>query len=279
MSWWHTGDEEARKEIERRKMDAEKRKKGFFEFFLKVGESRKCFFCDDVNEKSFGFWRHRLKLDGDFKQTVNVTCTKGFAPCPVCDKTWRNGQKDAPFIRTHINVATLIDLTPWNRDDGTVVPCAKRPLLIKNEVYELLCGKSRKRRENGDVDGLKGYIVDITRINQKRKKDGQEMSSSIGNDFEPLFKVTDPIHLPDSVKMGPAPKQGETDTRQKHPGLIMADGTPMDLSPCNYPEMFAPRTKEEIDALFSSHRVTDGNVFGSGGGSHAPAGAASSVGY
>lgn len=259
MSWWHTGAEEAKKDKE----DRVRRKGAAGRFWLKVGESRKVLFAEDVNEKTFGVFEHELKLDGEFKNIVFSTCVRGvpdLGPCFVCGKTWGDGGKGKEFARLHRNFCTIFDLTPWQRPEGgDMLVATKRILAMKQETYELLCGKSAKRRAAGSADGLKGWVVDISRLSQTRK-DGQEMSPKVGNDFEPVVAVTDP-HKPIAAITMPNGKP--------HPGLFGMEGQPIDPSPFDWREMLKPRTKDELEKIFGSHSVADGSVFGSGSGTMA----------
>lgn len=258
MSWWHTGAEEAKREKE----DKARKKGSAGRFWLKVKESRTVLFAEDVNEKTFGVHEHELKLDGDFRTIVFCTCVRGapdMGPCLPCQKRWQEKGKDKEFARLHRNFITIFDLTPWQKDDTSdLFVCQKRVLAVKQETYELLCGKSAKRKTAGDPEGLKMWLMDITRHSVTRK-DGQEMSPKVGNDFEPIAKVTDPLKLPPSIKLPDG---------KPHPGLVDKEGKPIDPSPYDYREILKPRTKEEIERIFASHAVTCGTSFGSstGGG-------------
>jgi len=294
MGWWATGAKQADQE----KKDQARRGASGRRFWLKVGESRKVVFLEDVwpsspeegkfwPDRTFSVYEHALRLNNDFKQVEFCTCTKGleseFGPCEVCKRRWKDGSgKEQVFTRLYRNFTTIVDMTPWSSDDGSkVYVCSKRILVLKGEVFELLAGKGKKKREGGDPQGLKNWLVDISRISLMRKAKGQggkdqEMAPRTGNDFEILGKVASPPQLPVKLKMPDG---------SDHPGLVMPDGKPLDMAPFDWPKALAPRSASEIEGLFSSNIVMDdsqarpgmtaSSEAPSGGGAKATAGAAS----
>lgn len=246
MSWAHSGDDEAKAEAAERA-----RKRSFtMRFFLKAKETRAIVFLEDVNEKTFGFWQHKLKPDGRWEESEDVTCTRGVKdmPCFVCEQKLpdaKGGMRD--FVRTHINVVTVVDLSPWTGQNGQVW-CSKRVLLMKAKTFELLRGKNDRR------GGLKMWVVSAHRAPEM--KGDKDQSPSAGNDFEPLVRISDPAKPISEVVL---------EGGKAHPGLINPDGTPLDLKPLDYFEVFKPKLRADLEKLFKARAISDGNVWGDKG--------------
>lgn len=250
MSWFHTGmDQEAKQQATSRGKSG-----GTYHFWLAVKESRKVLFLEDVNDTSFGFWEHKLKVNDDWKNAVRITCTKGFAPCPVCEEhRWWDGEAASEFKRYHVNVVSVMDLTPWQGKDGAHA-CTRKLIIMKSDVYNLLTGKSAKRKENGAPEGIKHWLFDVMRHSNKGKN-GNETSFSVGNDFEPISQWTPDMEMPFEIDL-----HGDGN-KAKHPGLVLPDGTPIEPVPVDYEKEFAPMSPEDIKEIFVNSKVVDGAVF------------------
>jgi len=171
----------------------------------------------------------------------------GSAPCLVCEQHFTAQGKDGKteskkFGRYHVNVVTVMDMTPYTSKSGTTHSCTKKEIPMKHEVFEMLTGKSKIRRDNGFPAGLKGWLVNTTRISKKRGT--QEVSYSVGNDFEPIRNLL-----------------GDPALDMAKEGLVDAQGNPVDLNPIDYVKVHAPPSREELVTLFANHEITDGNLF------------------
>lgn len=122
----------AKREQKRQTEEAEQRKKGFnvFRFMVPHGEKKEIVILDESIEAAGALWEHRLKENGKWNRYV--PCIKNFDACPIC------ASGDRPYYGTYLSV---LDLTPWERQDGTVIPATKRLMLIKanqlDKFYEI----------------------------------------------------------------------------------------------------------------------------------------------
>lgn len=264
-AWAGGGNEEAKQERVRQ----EQKRIGMNTFRLKKGESRTIVFLEDIHPKTFGCFRHKLRISSDFKDDFEHTCSRGQWPCLTCEKKYADGDKKKEYKKKWINAVTVVELLEYEyvkEGKKIIVPCQKKLLVMGEEIFDLLCSKSAKKKQiaaefkdkpdeikanGGDPEGLKLWIFDVKRGNS-------DTTFNTGNDFEPVSKLVNPRKLPGMIKL----KDGTA-----HPGLVTHEGKDLDLKPYEYFKLYVPPSRAELDRFYATHNVTDGYVFkGKGGG-------------
>jgi hypothetical protein len=136
----------AEQELQRQRESAERRANGLympFRFRLKVGEQREIIVLD----QNIGpcFYEHNLQNPKNGKWDLFETCPKEWESCPICDGV--AGGKESYYVM----MLTCIDLTPWQKKDGTTVPYSKFLLPVKAQQQGFF---TRQFDRHGSLRGL-----------------------------------------------------------------------------------------------------------------------------
>lgn len=148
------GRQEARKEARAQRANEPRR------FWMKPGETRELVIVDE--RMSFFRYEHSLKNPATGRFDLYTPCINEHANCPVC-KTDSKPSYFAAYL-------TVIDLTPYEKEDGTVIEWSKRLLVIKQAQQKKFV-RIQEREGN-----LRGVIIAATR--------DRDTDANIGNDFE-----------------------------------------------------------------------------------------------
>lgn len=156
--WMKTGvaaRQQTDQELARQREAAERRANGLympFRFRVGEGESREVVILD--SELGPCFYEHNLQSPKDGKWNIFETCPKEWEPCPLCSGT--AGGKESYYVM----MLTCIDLTPWQKKDGTVVPYSKFLLPVKAQGQGFFI---RQLDRHGTLRGLKLLMTRDTR--------------------------------------------------------------------------------------------------------------------
>jgi len=122
----------AESEVARQRDAAERRASGVYmpyRFRLKVGEAREIVILDA--DLGICFYEHHMKNPTTGKWDIYETCPKEWEACPICematDKNNRFNAKESYYVM----MLTCIDMTPYTKKDGTVMPYSKFLLPVK----------------------------------------------------------------------------------------------------------------------------------------------------
>jgi len=160
-SWFKKGDEGFNSKRSQDTAAKLRKEKGITRFFLKEGESAKVVFVD---ETPFFCNVHQLKVGDSWRNFV--TCTRDFAPCPVCN----DGHK-----ATYVAHLTCIDTREFDLKDGKKVK--NRKVLYPAKGSTILKLEDLKKK----YGGLKGLAFNIKRYTKD--------DPNCGSDLEKLGKV------------------------------------------------------------------------------------------
>lgn len=174
-----TGDASAEAH-EKEKAAAEKRREESgkaFRFFLRgKNESADLIFVDgEVNKKGFltppRVYEHMVNFGGKWH---NLICPEQTDPqaggkCPICEG------KDRPSL---VSFFTVIDLRPYKRNNGDVIPFTRKLYVAKPTTFEVL------NKYAVALDGsLVGQRFTVSRTSDK--------AAAVGDVFIPTKKLTD----------------------------------------------------------------------------------------
>lgn len=110
-----------------------------YRFFMKKGNSTKVIFLDDL---LFPVKEHRYKANGHYNNWE--TCVRDIeGECPLCEADNR------AYLAL---VTTIIDLTPYEKKDGTQVLASKKLMVVKHGGAEKLL---RRQKNLGTLVGKK----------------------------------------------------------------------------------------------------------------------------
>lgn len=152
-----------------------------FTFFVKPGEERKVIFLDfgigtDGGPSGYAYHQHSLYDENKPKKEryQSYVCLSDFddedgrpMSCPLCE------EGDEP---KHIVCGAIIDLTPYKKADGTVVPYSRMLYAAGPKSWGLLQKQWAKRK------GLQGKVFEIGRAEKK--------STATGDIFDYVDTIT-----------------------------------------------------------------------------------------
>jgi hypothetical protein len=205
-------------------------------FWLKDGQSRQIIFLDDFNWSvsmdgnsvpiiPFCRYEHKAELNGDWRNNVYLTCTRGASPCKCCD---------SGFKRIYVGAMSILDVTPF-KDEKTgkmIVRPRKKLLVAVPSALMILQGKKEKK------GNLLGWKYSVARHTKKDPK--------VGSDFEAEEQISD---LKEFIK--------STGTQQE----VNLDpyGFTAEKAFEYYRKLFAPMPADQQERLFNG-AVEDGSV-------------------
>jgi hypothetical protein len=205
-------------------------------FWMKDGASRQVIFLDDFNWQvsidgntipiiPFCRYEHKLELNGDWRNGVYLTCTKGASPCRPCEHQ---------FKRVYFGAMTILDVTP-SKDEKTgqmVVRPWKKLMVAPISAMAVIEAKKQKR---GNLLGGRYSVA------RHRKQDPR-----VGSDFEFEETIADVrAHI-----KGLVTKEINLDPY----------GFSAEKAFEYYRKLFAPMPIEQQERMFNSGSVEDGSV-------------------
>lgn len=146
---------EARRESNKQRANEPRR------YWMKPGETREVVVIDDC----MSFFRHEHALKNPASQRFDLftPCVNEHANCPICKVSDNKPAYFAAYL-------TILDLTPFEKDDGTVIEWTKRLLVIKP-------AQQKKYMRLQEREGsLRGMVLELTRDGDK--------DAAIGNEVE-----------------------------------------------------------------------------------------------
>lgn len=189
---------EEEKEKQQKEYESNRNPKNF-RFFVKKGNSTNIILLDDL---LFPVYEHRFKKDGHYNNFE--TCTKELeGECPLCESD------NKPYLAM---VTTIIDLTPYERKDGTKVEASKKLMVVKKGNAEKYL---RRQKNMGTLVGKKFNVYRSS--DPKGEATGTDLEYEKDVDIEILKQFA-----PDGVD----PNEW--------------------LQPYDYKELFAPKSVAEL---------------------------------
>lgn len=226
-AWFNTGFTPAKDYLAARQTKADT----LYRFWVRIGEERRIIFLDDFSSKiklddgreteilPFNVHEHCLKIDGDWKRPLFVTCTQATGNCECC----RRG------LRTQfVGALTILDITPTvNKETGEkIVKPWKKLMVAVTDALVTLDSKKNKRGGN-----LQGCVFSVARHDRRHPR--------VGSDFEFEEKIDD--------------------LKAKYPDLDLAPyGYNVMQTLEWYKKIFTPMKKEDVEKTFATRHVEDG---------------------
>jgi hypothetical protein len=237
--WYNTGFDPAKENLASRKTFSADT---LYRFWVGVGKERRIVFLDDMSLKlklenggetdivPFNIREHSLKIDGDWKRPIFVTCTKSTGACECC----RRGYKSQ-----FVGALTILDITP-DTDPNTgekVVKPARRLMVATSDALVILDKKKVEPKYSfqtkTEIPGgnLQGCVFSAARHDSRHPRVGSDF------DFEGQIK----------------------DLKEKFPGIKL---DPYGFNAAQtleyYKKIFTPLPLAELEHYFATKNVEDG---------------------
>lgn len=233
ISWYSTGFARAREMLDNR----DKQDKRLYRFWVGVGETREVIFLDNFDwiysmgeDKKipvvpFGFCEHSLKIDGDWKNPLFVTCSKSMGKCRPCEMKFRS---------QYVGALTVLDVTPFkDPESGMMVVRPRKKLMVAVPTALLIIEAKKSKRGN-----LQGCMFSVSRHDQKHPR--------VGSDFE--FE-----------------KSCGEDLQKEYPDIDLSPYKFSAKDAMSwYLNVFEPLSYEKVSDIFAKHDVSDGFAFRKG---------------
>lgn len=137
-------------ELERQATARANRKFKPFRFYMKPGEQKQILVLD-ATARSACFYEHDIFIASQ-KQSYNESCPKEFDLCPICQMAERGGQ-NSPFKQPYyVMMLSIIDLTPYQKRDGSIIPWSRKLLPCKAQSQDFF---DRLEASQGGLRGVK----------------------------------------------------------------------------------------------------------------------------
>lgn len=139
------------------------------DFYLGYGERAQIIFLDEVETVPSDVV-HPLFFD---KRQHLITCPRGSGKdCFICEYVDSLGkQKNLPYARP-MTFFTVLDLRPFEKEDGTIVPVTKKLLKGNSKTVEMI----KRECEEMGVDKLFGSLWSVS-----RGKDAHPKPAAVGD--------------------------------------------------------------------------------------------------
>lgn len=142
--------------VEQSKIKEEARKHKVFRFYVPVNATKEFIILDSTPD--FFVYEHNLKNPESGYYDLFYVCVKETEICPLCEKFGE------PYYACLVSV---LDLEPYTKKDGTVVPFSRKLMAIKYRQYAkfhrkytkektlrgLLCSSSRDKQTDPAIGG------------------------------------------------------------------------------------------------------------------------------
>ena len=201
-------------------------------FWVRVGETRNIVFLDDFSWRldyegqsipivPFCLHEHKIQMGADWKNAQAITCVKGHGPCKLCELSYKS---------QFVGAMTVLDITPWKKDNGEMVITPKKRLLIAPNVAIKTIESKNEKKGN-----LKGLHYTVARHDKKHSRCGSDF------EFEEKFDF--------------------------HASYMSRDDVPVNISPFGlsandaieyYKKLLAPPSYDALDKLVSGGSAMDG---------------------